>query len=311
MANILVTGAAGFLGWHMVKYLKKKNHWVRAVDIHEPLWVKSAADEFIIYDLRDIHCMGDLFIGIDWIIHFAADEGGIDYKKTHKTQIVMNNAQLDSNVLELAFMNNNISKVLITSSVKVEKLKTTDEFKSAEEAYLTSKFFLEKLCKMMKEEYHRDIRVARLENVFGPFCHLSDGREKNIASICKKIHQAKQNRYKEIEMLGDGYEVKRYLYVDDAVEGLYKFISNKEQSKPLNFYGQKKINLKELIQEMQKHMKIDVDINWTGHLPANNCPDKDINADASKWIDWKPKSDWDSNLEFTLNWINANIQDLK
>lgn len=307
MANVLVTGASGFLGWHMVRHLRSKGHWVRGVDKNDPLWVKSDANEFIKYDLRDIHDMDGIFDDINWVVHFAADEGGIDYKKHHKTQIIMNNAQMDSNVLELAFQRSNVSKILITSSVKVDKIKSTDEFKSAEEAYLTSKFFLEKLCKMMSEEYSTDIKIARLENVFGPFCHLDDGREKNIASICKKVYEANQSKKRKIEMLGDGYEVKRYIYIDDVVSGLCKYI-NSDYSRPLNFYGTKKLNLKELIEEIKRFMVVDVEIDWTGSLPANNCADKQEGYDATKWISWNPKSNWDESLEFTLRWINSSLE---
>jgi len=225
----LVAGAGGFIGHHLVKYLKEKGYWVRGADIKRPEFEKTAADDFRLLDLRDLKNCMRACKGVDEVYQLAADMGGIGYITAFHAVIFRNNALINMNMIEAA-RKSNIKKYLFTSSAciypqylqnkpDVKPLKEEDAYPAdAEPGYGWEKLFAELACQYYMKDYGLNTYSARFHNIFGPLGTYEGGREKSPAAICRKIALAKQED--EIEIWGDGMQTRSYCYIDDCVEGI-------------------------------------------------------------------------------------------
>lgn len=247
MSNILVTGAGGFIGHHLVKRLKVEGHFVRGIDIKYPEYERTAADEFWLVDLR--YNAGRAFNGepycnhdFDEVYQLAADMGGIGYITQYLADIARNNIRINVNMLEAA-KDWKVGKYLYTSSAcvynqdkqhdaNVVPLKEEDAYPALPEpGYGWEKLFAEQMCEYYAKDYGLDIRMVRFHNVYGPLGTWDGGKEKSPAAICRKVAGAQDGG--EIEVWGDGQQTRSYMYIDDCVEGLIRLMASSYQ-KPLN-----------------------------------------------------------------------------
>ena len=194
----LVTGAGGFIGHHLVKYLKDRDYWVRGADIKPPEYEPSSADEFQILDLRRRDECLVVTHDIDLVFHLAADMGGIGFITAFHADISSNNILINAHMLEASRING-VKQFLFSSSAciypqylqndaDVTPLKEEDAYPAdAEEGYGWEKLFTEKLCQYYYEDYGLQTRVIRFHNVYGPLGTFDGGREKAPAAICRKI----------------------------------------------------------------------------------------------------------------------------
>ena len=215
--KILVTGAGGFIGHHLVKYLKEKGYWVRGIDLKMPEYEPTAADEFKLSDLREYENCLESCKGIDEVYHLAADMGGIGYITAYHAVLVRNNALINLHMLEAA-RQAKIKKFLFTSSAciypqylqkktDVTPLKEGDAYPAdAEPGYGWEKLFMELACQYYMEDYGLKTYAVRFHNIFGPLGTYDGGREKSPAAICRKIALAKKED--EIEVWGDGNQTR-------------------------------------------------------------------------------------------------------
>ena len=229
-SRILVTGAGGFIGHHLVKRLKAEGNWVRGADIKLPEYERSAADEFEVLDLRKYeNCLLATRGGIDQVYNLAADMGGIGYITAYLADISRNNILINVHMLE-ASRQNAIKRFLFSSSACVyaqNKQKSADVTPLREEdaypaepepGYGWEKLFAEEMCNYYRHDYGFQTYSVRFHNVYGPLGTYEGGKEKAPAAISRKVALAHDGG--EIEIWGDGEQTRSFMYIDDCVEGL-------------------------------------------------------------------------------------------
>ncbi|MFL5488748.1 MAG: NAD-dependent epimerase/dehydratase family protein, partial [Gemmatimonadaceae bacterium] len=251
----LVTGAGGFIGHHLVKYLKTRGHYVRAVDIKPPEFEPTAADEFDLLDLRFDEPCQIATRGVEEVYHLAADMGGIGYITSSHADITVNNSMINVHMLEAA-RKSAVARFLFSSSAcvypqylqdktDVVPLREDDAWPAdPEEGYGLEKLFMEKMCQYASEEWGLITRVVRFHNVYGPLGTYDGGREKAPAAICRKVARARDGD--EIEIWGDGEQTRSFMYVDDCVEGIHR-IMRSQYGAPLNLGTDELISIDALV----------------------------------------------------------------
>ena len=234
--RILVTGAGGFIGHHLVNRLKAEGHWVRGVDLKHPEYRASAADEFEVRDLRKWdECLEATRGAIDEVYNLAADMGGIGYITAFHADIARNNTLINTHMLEAA-RQHHVKRFLFSSSAcvyaqskqkdaDVAPLKEEDAFPAEPEpGYGWEKLYAEELCRYYWQDYKFETRIVRFHNVYGPLGTYDGGKEKAPAAISRKVALAPDGG--EIEVWGDGQQTRSFMYVDDCVEGLIRIMAS-------------------------------------------------------------------------------------
>src|SRR5215469_16110184 len=252
---ILVTGAGGFIGHHLVKRLKRDGLRVRGVDIKYPEYEASDADEFEIRDLRRSENCLLATQDVDQVYHLAADMGGIGYISAAHASISHNNTLINAQMLEAARVVG-VKRFLFSSSacvyaqnkqkeVNVTPLKEEDAYPAdAEKGYGWEKLWAEQLCQYYREDYGLETRVVRFHNVYGPLGTYDGGKEKAPAAISRKVALLQDGE--EIEIWGDGQQTRSFMYVDDCVEGLVRLMAS-DYADPLNLGTEELISIDGLV----------------------------------------------------------------
>lgn len=265
MKSALVCGAGGFIGSHLVKRLKLEGYWVRGVDLKYPEFSETAADEFMIADLRRLENVeSSLRINKDWkdefeegfdeIYQLAADMGGAGYIFTgqHDADVMHNSATINLNVAHVAIKFKNKPKVFYSSSACIypaynqedpENPKCTEEsaYPAAPDSeYGWEKLFSERMYLSFARNYGLNVRIARFHNIFGPEGTWRGGKEKAPAAMCRKVAEA--NSGESIEVWGDGKQTRSFLYVEECVEAVRRLMDS-EFSGPVNIGSEEMISL--------------------------------------------------------------------
>ncbi len=253
--KVLVTGAGGFIGHHLVKYLVDRGYWVRGVDIKQPEFEPSFAHEFRLLDLRRWENCLKATRGINEVYALAAEMGGIGYIETHKAHIVHDSTLINMHTIEAARVHN-VQRFLFTSSAciypgylqrdaNVTPLREEDAYPAdAEDGYGWEKLYMERTCRHYREDFGLETRVVRFHNIFGPLGTYDGGREKSPAAICRKVALAADGD--TIEVWGDGLQTRSYCYIDDCVEGIYRLMRS-DYPHPLNLGQDRLISINELV----------------------------------------------------------------
>jgi GDP-D-mannose 3',5'-epimerase len=249
--RILVCGAGGFIGGHLVKRLKTDGHWVRGVDVKKNEFAPSSANEFVVGDLRDTNVVRSVMEGIDEVYQLAADMGGAGYIFTgeHDAAVMHNSATINLNVLEIG-RKAGINKYFYSSSACMyPAYNQTDPDNpncSEDSAYPAApdseygweKLFSERLYAAYQRNHGIEIHVARFHNIFGPQGTWCGGREKAPAALCRKVAETPNGG--EMEIWGDGKQTRSFLYVDECVEGIRRLMDS-------NFAGPVNIGSEEMV----------------------------------------------------------------
>jgi nucleoside-diphosphate-sugar epimerase len=316
MKKVLVTGAGGFIGHHLVKYLKAKRYWVRGVDIKLPEYEQTAADEFELLDLRRwAECL-QAVRGIDEVYNLAADMGGIGFIESHKAQIMHNSVLINMHMLEAARVQG-AGKFLFTSSAciypgykqnspDVTPLKEADAYPAdAEDGYGWEKLFTERQCRHYWEDYGMKTFVLRFHNIFGPLGTYEGGREKSPAAICRKIAEAKPDD--EIEVWGDGHQTRSYCYVEDCVEGIYRLMQS-DFHDPLNLGQDRLVSINQLVDIVAgiagKRIRKRHDLTKPQGVRGRNA---DLTL-MKQTLGWEPRVSLEEGLTETYKWIQQQLQ---
>ena len=315
MKRALVAGGAGFIGGHLVKYLKAKGYWVRGVDLKYPEFDKSPADEFELWDLRNFMSCLKSCDGMDEVYQLAADMGGIGYITSKHAEIFRNNALINLHMLQTAMMYK-VEKYLYTSSAcvypqylqykaEVKNLKEEDAYPAdAEPGYGWEKLMSELACKYYREDYGLKAHIVRFHNIFGPLGTYEGGREKAPAALCRKIALAKSTD--TIEVWGDGEQTRSFCYIDDCVEGIYRLMQS-EYYEPLNLGQDRLITINELVDIIakiadKKIMKIH-DISKPQGVRGRNSD----NSKIKEVLGWTSTISLEEGLKKTYDWIKGRV----
>jgi GDP-D-mannose 3', 5'-epimerase len=315
--RVLVTGAGGFIGSHLVDFLKKKGYWVRGVDLKYPEFSPTSADEFLIGDLRQREAADIATREMEEVYALAADMGGMGFISSHHARILYNNALINLNTIEAA-REHGVSRYLYTSSAciypehlqtdaDVKPLKESDAYPAMpQDAYGWEKLISERLAIHYREDYGLETRIVRFHNIFGEKGTWQGGREKAPAALCRKIAHAKLTGNHEIEIWGDGEQTRSFCYINDCVEGLYRLMKS-DFHEPINLGQDRMVSINELADIIAKIAGIEVrKIHVEG--PQGVRGRNSDNTLLREVLNWEPQISLEEGLEKTYSWIEEQVR---
>ena len=315
----LVCGAGGFIGSHLAERLKKEGFWVRGVDLKYPEFAPTAADDFVIGDLRDQTVVQNILDRpFDEVFQLAADMGGAGYIFTgeHDADVMHNSAQINLNMAYYG-VKAGIRKIFYSSSACIypeynqmdpdnPKCSEDSAYPAAPDSeYGWEKLFSERLFLSFKRNYGLDVNIARFHNIFGPEGTWTDGREKAPAAMCRKVAETPDNG--EIEMWGDGKQTRSFLYIDECLEGIRRLMDS-DFVGPVNIGSEEMVTINQLAE-----MAMDI---AGKHLTIKHIPGplgvRGRNSDNNlieKKIGWKPSKSLKDGMIKTYKWIEQQVKD--
>ncbi len=315
--RVLVTGAGGFIGHHLVAYLKRQGYWVRGVDIKYPEYAPTDADEFELLDLRRWDNCLQATRGVDEVYALAADMGGMGFISSHHSQILHNNLLINVHTLEAARING-VKRYLFTSSAciypeylqedaNVTPLKEEDAYPAQpQDAYGWEKLITERLCTHYREDYGIETRIVRFHNIFGPLGTWEGGREKAPAALCRKMAVAKLTGNLEVEIWGDGEQTRSFCYIDDCVKGIHLLMQS-DYHEPLNLGQDRLVTINQLADMIADIAGIQI---VKKHVPGPQGV-RGRNSDNTRLrevLGWEPEISLEEGLARTYAWIEEQVR---
>jgi len=314
--RVLVTGAGGFIGHHLVRYLVERGYWVRGVDLKEPEFEPTVAHEFVRLDLREFPNCVAAVEGVEEVYHLAADMGGIGYITAYHADIARNSALINLHMLEAA-RQAGVSRFLFSSSACVYpryRQDTPDVIPLREEdawpadpepGYGLEKLFAEEMCRYYREDHGLETRVVRFHNVYGPLGTYEGGKEKAPAAICRKVALARDGD--EIEVWGDGKQTRSFMYIDDCVEGIYR-IMRSDYPHPLNLGTDRLVTIDELVDIVCRIAGKRLRKRYDPSKPQGVRGRNSDNTRLREVLGWEPQVPLEVGLERTYRWIEEELR---
>lgn len=312
-----MTGAGGFIGHYLVKYLKERGYWVRGVDIKFPEYEATNADEFEILDLRRFDDCLIATRGVDYVYALAADMGGMGFISFNHADIMRNNVLINIHTMDAARING-VKKILYTSSAcvypeykqleaEVIPLKEEDVLPAdPQDGYGWEKLYTEKFYEYASQDYGIDVRIVRFHNVYGTLGTYDGGREKAPAALCRKIAKANKDNNFEVEIWGDGEQTRSFMYIDDCLEGIYRLF-NSDFNKPLNLGSDRMVSINELAEIIANVAEKNITLKHIDGPQGVRGRNSD-NTLLRQVLGWEPSVSLEDGLKITYDWISEQIQ---
>jgi nucleoside-diphosphate-sugar epimerase len=316
--KVLVTGAGGFIGHHLVTYLKDKGYWVRGVDLKYPEFSETTADEFEILDLRRwANCL-QATRGVDHVYALAADMGGMGFISSNHSQILHNNILINTHTMEAARING-VKRYFFSSSAcvypeylqeetDITPLKEEDAYPAQpQDAYGWEKLIIERLCTRYREDHDIETRIARFHNIYGPQGTWEGGREKAPAALCRKTAVAKLTGNPEVEIWGDGKQTRSFCYIDDLLEGVYRLMQS-DHHEPINIGRDRMVTINQLVDIIANAAGIDV-VKKHVEGPQGVRGRNSDNSRLRQVLDWEPQISLEEGIAKTYDWIEEQVKE--
>lgn len=314
MKTALVCGAGGFIGGHLVKKLKSEGYWVRGVDIKAHEFAPSAADEFLLLDLRDEgNCISALKQDggtFDEVYQLAADMGGMGFIHSAECDIMHNSALINLHMTHKA-SEVGVKRYFFSSSVCVYRDMQPGEPEMTEaeafpaqpdNEYGWEKLYSERLALAYERNKGMVVRIARFQNCYGPEGTWQGGREKAPAAICRKVAEAADGG--SIEVWGDGTAIRSYTYVDDMVDGIY-LLMHSELEGAVNIGCPQYVSVNELVATVAEIAEKEIHINYIDGpvgVQSRNFSNSRIYS-----IGWRAKYYLREGIKQTYPWIKTQV----
>jgi len=315
MREALVCGAGGFIGSHLVKRLKKKGYWVRGVDLKEPEFSETEADEFIILDLREPEICERAVLSrqqrpFDEVYQLAADMGGMGFIHSAECEIMRNSALINIHMVHSS-AKAGVARYFFSSSACVYRDMEKDEPELSEEdaypalpdnEYGWEKLYAERMAMAYGRRYGMKVRLARFQNCYGPEGTWRGGREKAPAALCRKIAEARDGG--EVEVWGDGTALRAYTYIEDMLDGII-LLMHSDLEDGVNIGRREYVTVDELVQTIADVADKDIKIRHIEGpvgVQARNFTVKRIHS-----IGWQSKYSLKQGIERTYPWIKEQV----
>ncbi|MCP4535627.1 MAG: NAD-dependent epimerase/dehydratase family protein [Chloroflexi bacterium] len=315
MKKALVCGAGGFIGGHLVKKLKREGYWVRGADIKEHEFAPTAADEFLVLDLRELeNCQTALVLGdgtFDEVYQLAADMGGMGFIHSAECDIMRNSALINIHMIDTA-TKMEVPRYFFSSSVCVYRDMQPGEPEMTEaeaipanpdNEYGWEKLYAERMAQAYARNYGIEVRIARFQNCYGPEGTWTGGREKAPAAICRKVAEAKDGG--TIEVWGDGSAVRSYTYVSDMADGIYMLMQSDLEG-AVNIGCPQYVTVDELVATVAdvSGKKINIEhVDGPVGVQSRNFSNERIYS-----LGWEAKVFLEEGIGLTYPWIEAQVQ---
>jgi GDP-D-mannose 3', 5'-epimerase len=314
--RVLVCGAGGFIGGHLVKRLKAEGYWVRGADIKSHEFAETAADEFILDDLRDQAVARGAVDGIDEVYQLAADMGGAGYifSGEHDAEVMHNSATINLNIVEAGYRAG-VGRFFYSSSAcmyPAYNQEDPDNPKCSEDSaypaapdseYGWEKLFSERLYMAYMRNRGIEVRIARFHNIFGPEGTWKGGREKAPAAICRKIAESADGG--EIEIWGDGCQTRSFLYIDECVDGVRRLMDS-DFTGPVNIGSDEMVTINHLAYLVMDVAGKKLSLRHISGALGVRGRNSDNRLIEQK-LTWRPSRPLREGLEKTYCWIRQQI----
>ncbi len=316
MKEALVCGAGGFIGHHLVKKLKKQGYWVRGVDLKEPEFSETEADEFILLDLRERENCERAVLSrqqkpFDEVYQLAADMGGMGFIDSAECEIMRNSALINIHMIHSS-AKAGVKRYFFSSSACVYRDMEKHEAEISEEdaypalpdnEYGWEKLYAERMAMAYGRKYGMKVRLARFQNCYGPEGTWRGGREKAPAALCRKVAQAQEGG--EVEVWGDGSAVRAYTYIDDMVEGIF-MLMHSDLEGGVNIGRQEYVTVDELVKTIAEVAGKEIRIK---HVKGPvGVKARYFKIDRIRSIGWESKYSLKKGIEHTYPWVKEQVE---
>src|SRR5881227_2205075 len=321
---VVVTGAGGFIGGHLVRVLRERGHKkIRAVDV-KPLsewYQKHPGVENQVGDLALLEACRAAAQGARMIYNLAADMGGMGFIETHKAECML--SVLVSTHMLVAAKEAGTERFFYSSSAcvyngdkqtrtDVTALKEEDAYPAMpEDGYGWEKLFSERMARHFREDFGIATRVARYHNVYGPEGTYDGGREKAPAAICRKVIAAKMSGKHEIEIWGDGQQTRSFMYIDDCLKGIYMITESETWHDPINLGSAEGVTINQLVDIVEDIAGIKLKRKYNLNAPKGVNGRNSDNTLINKVFGWEPDTKLRDGMEKTYRWIHDQMASRK
>ena len=318
--KILVVGAGGFIGGHLVNKLLQNRNYLIAADIKpKEYWYQDfeEVENHYLMDMKDINNCRKVTKDVDYVFNMACNMGGMGFIENNKAECMLS-VLINTNLL-ISCKENKIKKYFFSSSAcaynkskqqkaNIDGLKEEDAYPAdPEDGYGWEKLFSERMCRHFMEDFKLPVRVARYHNIYGPYGTFDGGREKAPAALCRKVIKAKKNNEKTIEVWGDGMQTRTFLYIDDCIEGTLRLFES-NYTEPVNIGSDEQVSINKMIEiiedisgnkKLERVYKLDKPKGVRGRSSNNDL--------AKKILKWSFKIKLKEGLKKTYDWIDSEV----